>query len=75
MVMGKSESKRQAINVLTNAPKRVGFKDVEFQYEPVAAGFEFEASLSKETSILVFDISGGTSDCSLLLLVAQPNRQ
>ncbi len=42
------ESNRQAISVLTNAAKRVGFKDVEFQYEPVAAGFEFEASLTKK---------------------------
>jgi len=62
------ESNRQAIGVLTNAAKRVGFKDVEFQYEPVAAGFEFEASLTKETRVLVVDIGGGTSDCSMLLM-------
>ena len=62
------ESNRQAIEVLTNAAKRIGFKDVEFQFEPVAAGFEFEASLTKETRVLVVDIGGGTSDCSLLLM-------
>ncbi|MCI2282140.1 molecular chaperone [Colwellia sp. MSW7] len=62
------ESNRQAIEVLTNAAKRIGFKDVEFQFEPVAAGFEFEASLSKETRVLVVDIGGGTSDCSFLLM-------
>ena len=62
------ESNRQALNVLTNAAKRVGFKDVEFQYEPVAAGFEFEATLTKETRVLVVDIGGGTSDCSMLLM-------
>lgn len=62
------ESNRQAITVLTNAAKRVGFKEVEFQYEPVAAGFEFEASLTKETRVLVVDIGGGTSDCSMLLM-------
>ncbi len=62
------ESNRQAISVLTNAAKRVGFKDVEFQYEPVAAGFEFETSLTKETRVLVVDIGGGTSDCSMLLM-------
>ncbi|WP_232771260.1 molecular chaperone [Colwellia sp. 75C3] len=62
------ESNRQAIAVLTNAAKRVGFKDVEFQYEPVAAGFEFESSLTKETRVLVVDIGGGTSDCSMLLM-------
>ncbi len=62
------ESNRQAINVLTKAAKRVGFNEVEFQYEPVAAGFEFEASLTKETKVLVVDIGGGTSDCSMLLM-------
>jgi len=62
------ESNRQAITVLTNAAKRVGFKDIEFQYEPVAAGFEFEASLQQETKVLVVDIGGGTSDCSMLLM-------
>ena len=62
------ESNKQAINVLTNAAKRVGFKDVEFQFEPVAAGFEFESSLTKETKVLVVDIGGGTTDCSMLLM-------
>ncbi|GLX78766.1 molecular chaperone [Thalassotalea insulae] len=62
------ESNRQALTVLTNAAKRVGFKDVEFQYEPVAAGFEFEATLTKEQKVLVVDIGGGTTDCSMLLM-------
>ncbi len=62
------ESNRQAITVLTNAAKRVGFKDIEFQYEPVAAGFEFESTLNKETKVLVVDIGGGTTDCSMLLM-------
>lgn len=62
------ESNRQAINVLSKAAKRVGFTDVEFQYEPVAAGFEYEMSLSEETKVLVVDIGGGTTDCSMLLM-------
>ncbi|NQZ81051.1 MAG: molecular chaperone [Colwellia sp.] len=62
------ESNAQAIKVLTNAAKRVGFKDIEFQYEPVAAGFEFESSLDKETKVLVVDIGGGTTDCSMILM-------
>ena len=62
------ESNQQALKILTNAAKRVGFKDVEFQFEPVAAGFEYEASLRKETKVLVVDIGGGTSDCSMLLM-------
>lgn len=62
------ESNKQAIDVLTNAAKRVGYRDIEFQFEPIAAGFEFEASLNKETRVLVVDIGGGTTDCSLLLM-------
>lgn len=62
------ESNQQALKILTNAAKRVGFKDVEFQFEPVAAGFEYEASLIKETKVLVVDIGGGTTDCSMLLM-------
>lgn len=62
------ESNRQAIDILTKAAKRVGFKEVEFQFEPVAAGFEYEASLTKETRVLVVDIGGGTTDCSMLLM-------
>jgi len=61
-------SNQQALKILTNAAKRVGFKDVEFQFEPVAAGFEYEASLIKETKVLVVDIGGGTTDCSMLLM-------
>ncbi|MFT5815020.1 MAG: putative chaperone protein [Psychroserpens sp.] len=63
-----NESNQQALQILTNAAKRVGFKDVEFQFEPVAAGFEYEASLTKETKVLVVDIGGGTTDCSMLLM-------
>jgi hypothetical chaperone protein len=62
------ESNRQAIDILTKAAKRVGFIDVDFQFEPVAAGFEYEESLTSETKVLVVDIGGGTTDCSMLLM-------
>ena len=62
------KSNQQAINILTNAAKRVGFKSVEFLYEPVAAGFEFEASLSSQKKVLVVDIGGGTTDCWMMLM-------
>ena len=63
-----AQSNLQAIEVLTNAAKLVGFKDIEFQYEPVAAGFDYEARLERETRVLVVDIGGGTTDCSMLLM-------
>jgi len=62
------ESNRQALDVLTKAAKRIGYKEIEFQYEPVAAGLEFEATLTNENKVLVVDIGGGTTDCSMLLM-------
>lgn len=42
-----------------------------FQFEPVAAGLDFEATLNEEKRVLVVDIGGGTTDCSLLLMGPQ----
>lgn len=42
-----------------------------FQYEPVAAGLDYEATLQEEKRVLVVDIGGGTTDCSLLLMGPQ----
>ena len=47
--------------VLERAAKRAGFKDVVFQYEPVAAGLDYEATLREEKQVLVVDIGGGAS--------------
>lgn len=66
--LGGDEANRQAQGILARAASRAGFKDVEFQFEPVAAGLEFEATLKQETRVLVVDIGGGTTDCSMLLM-------
>lgn len=65
---GGDDANRQALGILQRAAQRAGFKQVEFQFEPVAAGLEYESRLSKETRVLVVDIGGGTTDCSLLLM-------
>ncbi|WP_428943498.1 molecular chaperone [Pantoea sp. FN060301] len=66
--LGGDEANRQAQGILARAASRAGFRDVEFQFEPVAAGLDFEATLDKETRVLVVDIGGGTTDCSMLLM-------
>lgn len=66
--LGGDEANEQAQGILLRAAKRAGFRDVEFQFEPVAAGLDFEATLKKETRVLVVDIGGGTTDCSMLLM-------
>jgi hypothetical chaperone protein len=46
----------------------VGFKQVSFQFEPVAAALEFERQLLSEKLALIADIGGGTSDFSIVRL-------
>ena len=60
------ESNQQALKILTVAARRAGFESVEFQYEPIAAGLDFERSLEKDQTVLVVDIGGGTSDCAMV---------
>ncbi|TMP27258.1 molecular chaperone [Pseudoalteromonas rubra] len=64
--IGGEQSNRQAIDILTVAAKRAGFKDVEFLYEPLAAGIDYESRLTEDQKVLVVDIGGGTSDCSFV---------
>ncbi|WON75819.1 molecular chaperone [Serratia sp. UGAL515B_01] len=69
--MGGEEANQQALGILQRAAKRAGFKEIVFQFEPVAAGLDFEATLREEKTVLVVDIGGGTTDCSLLLMGPQ----
>jgi len=69
--LGGDEANQQAEGILARAASRAGFQDVIFQFEPVAAGLDFEATLTKETRVLVVDIGGGTTDCSMLLMGPQ----
>ncbi|WJV60870.1 molecular chaperone [Pectobacteriaceae bacterium C52] len=66
--IGGEESNQQAQGILARAAQRAGFQDVVFQFEPVAAGLDFEATLHEEKRVLVVDIGGGTTDCSMLLM-------
>jgi len=53
---------------LAEIAEESGFKEVNFQYEPIAAALDLEASLDNEELALVVDIGGGTSDFSLVRL-------
>jgi hypothetical chaperone protein len=59
---------RLAETTLAEIAREVGFREVFFQYEPIAAALDFEASLTKDELVLVVDIGGGTSDFSLIRL-------
>ncbi len=60
------KSNQQAIEILTIAAQRAGFKSVEFLYEPIAAGLNFEQSLTTDKTVLVVDVGGGTTDCAMV---------
>jgi hypothetical chaperone protein len=45
-----------------------GFKNVAFQYEPIAAAFAHERLLKSEKLACVVDIGGGTSDFTIIRL-------
>lgn len=65
----KGDDRAEAI--LRAAAASVGFKEIQFAYEPVAAAIEYERTLSREQKVLVVDIGGGTSDISLVRLGPQ----
>ncbi|EDU7985820.1 molecular chaperone [Salmonella enterica subsp. diarizonae] len=69
--LGGDDANRQAQGILERAAKCAGFQEVVFQYEPVAAGLDYEATLREEKRVLVVDIGGGTTDCSMLLMGPQ----
>ncbi|MEG1324705.1 MAG: Hsp70 family protein [Janthinobacterium sp.] len=57
-----------AQDTLAEVARSVGFKDVAFQFEPIAAAFDYESQIAKEELVLIADIGGGTSDFSLVRL-------
>lgn len=48
--------------------RRAGFLDVRFEYEPIAAGLAYEASLARPEVALIADLGGGTSDFTVMRL-------
>ena len=57
-----------AEDTLAEIARSVGFKDVSFQFEPIAAAFDYESQINSEELVLIADIGGGTSDFSLVRL-------
>ncbi len=57
---------RQAQAALEAAARQAGFDDIQFQYEPIAAAFDYERGTDREQVVLVADIGGGTSDFSVV---------
>jgi hypothetical chaperone protein len=69
------ERDRAAAQALERAARAVGFDEVRFQYEPIAAALDHESKVDREQTLLVADIGGGTSDFSLLRIGPQRRRR
>ncbi|SFC21683.1 Hsp70 family protein [Collimonas sp. OK412] len=62
---------QRAEDTLAEIARAVGFQHIAFQYEPIAAAFDYESSIEREELVLIADIGGGTSDFSLVRLSPQ----
>ena len=59
---------RAAQDTLTACARAAGFRHVEFQFEPIAAAFDYERTIAREESVLVVDVGGGTADFTVIRL-------
>jgi hypothetical chaperone protein len=62
----KAEDNAFAEHRLRDAFHAAGYREVEFELEPVAAAQHYESTLDRDELILIGDFGGGTSDFSLL---------
>ena len=63
---GANPDETLAAQRYNEALARLGFPEVHFVYEPVAAAFYFAQHLAKDATVLVADFGGGTTDYSII---------
>jgi len=69
------EDQEFAVARLRAAFALAGFEHVDFEMEPVAAAYTYEATLDHEELLLIGDFGGGTSDFSLLRVGPEVRRR
>jgi hypothetical chaperone protein len=57
-----------AVGRLKAAFEKAGFEQITFEFEPVAAAYQYEQQLDHDELVLIGDFGGGTSDFSLIRL-------
>ncbi|MFD1333368.1 Hsp70 family protein [Methylopila musalis] len=73
-VDGDPEGDARAEATLREIALSVGFGEISFQYEPVAAALDYERTIGAEELALIADIGGGTSDFSVVRLSPERHR-
>jgi hypothetical chaperone protein len=64
------DAQRDALaqDTLGQAALEAGFTHIAYQLEPIAAALDYEQRITQETTALVVDIGGGTSDFTVIRL-------
>jgi len=63
-----AEQDRKAQETLRQAAHDAGFKEVDFELEPIAAALDYEQSITKPQNVVIFDFGGGTLDIAVMRL-------
>jgi hypothetical chaperone protein len=74
-VEGDDAADARAEATLAALARQAGYAQVSFVYEPVAAAAQYEQTATREETILVADIGGGTSDFSIVRIGPERRRQ
>lgn len=74
-VDGNPEGDRRAEDTLRDIAHSIGFRDVSFQFEPIAAALDYESTIAREQIALIADIGGGTSDFSIVRISPERHRR
>jgi hypothetical chaperone protein len=69
------EQDRKAQETLRQAAHEAGFKEVDFELEPIAAALDYEQSINNPQNVVIFDFGGGTLDIAVMRLGDPRNRQ
>ena len=71
---GASPDPALALERYNAALTRLGFPEIHYVYEPVAAAYYFAQTLKSDANVLVADFGGGTTDYSLIRFERQAGR-
>jgi len=69
------ERDHKAQETLRQAAHEAGFKDVDFELEPIAAALYYEQSITEPQNVVIFDFGGGTLDIGVMRLGDPKNRK
>jgi hypothetical chaperone protein len=70
-----AEADKLAQARLLDAALQAGYKQVYFEYEPIAAAHFYELGMTRPQNVLVFDFGGGTLDVTIMRLGDPRQRQ